>query len=60
MDLPVPQLRRSTGFNTFQYSDIELHTMLPLLMDNVMQGSSVDEKEFDNAFSSEQEQALPE
>jgi hypothetical protein len=29
-------------------------------MDNVMQGTSVDEKEFDHAFSSEQEQALPE
>lgn len=58
MALPVPELRRSSGFNTFQYSDLDLQTM-PHLQD-LLDLTKPDEKEFEDAFSTEQEKVLPE
>lgn len=55
MSLPVPELRRSSGFNTFQYSDLDLLAMMPIIIDE----TSVDEKKFEEDFSSEQEKDLP-
>ena len=50
---------RATGYNTFQYSDLDLQAMTGQHQD-FFELDKPDEKEFENTFSSEQEKALPE